>query len=200
MPHRALTSVPVHPLLAERWSPRSFDPAHTLGGGQLASLLEAARWAASAFNVQPWRFLVGRRGDATFKAVHGALVGFNQRWAGDASVLIVAVAAESGADGAPVPTAAYDTGLAAAQLTTQAHAEGLHAHQMSGFDAGRLATAFGIPDGFRPLAVIAVGAVADPERLDDSLRARETAPRHRRPLDESFFSGAWGEPVDLRPA
>jgi nitroreductase len=198
MSRRAVTSAPVHPLLAERWSPRSFDASHEVTDEQLGALLEAARWAASAFNGQPWRFFVGRRGDETFKAIHDALIGFNQNWAGNASVLVVAVAAERGADGAELPTAAYETGLAVAQLTVQAHAEGLHAHQMSGFLADRLVASFGIPEGFRPLAVIAVGGLADAALLpDETLRARETAARERRPLAETFFAGSWGAPVDL---
>jgi nitroreductase len=201
MSRSAVTAVPVHPPLAERWSPRSLDAAHELTDPRLAALLEAARWAASAHNVQPWRFLVGRRGDTTFKGVHDTLIGFNQRWARNASALIAVVAAERRADGTPHPTAAYDTGLAAAQLTVQAHADGLHAHQMGGFDPERLAAAFGIPDGFRPLAVIAIGVLAGPELLPDAtLRTREVAPRERRPLAETFFAGEWGEPVALRSA
>lgn len=198
MSRSAVTSTPVHPLLAERWSPRSFDPSYEVTDGQLAALLEAARWSASANNVQPWRFLVGRRGDETYKAVHDALIGFNQTWAGNASVLIAAVAAEQRPDGTPSATAQYDTGLAVAQLTVQAHAEGLHAHQMGGFLPDRITAAFGIPEGFRPLAVIAVGAVAEAAALpDEKLRARETADRVRRPLTETFFAGGWGTPVDL---
>jgi nitroreductase len=198
MSRSSVTATPVHPLLAERWSPRSFDASYEVTDEQLTALLEAARWAASAHNVQPWRFLVGRRGDATFKAVHDTLIGFNQTWAGNASVLIAAVAAERQADGTPHATAAYDTGLAVAQLTVQAHAEGLHAHQMGGFLPERLAAGFAIPEGFRPLAVIAVGALADAGLLpDEALRARETAARTRRPLDETFFAGSWETPLGL---
>lgn len=198
MTRTAVTSIPVHPLLAERWSPRSFDPAHEVTDEQLAALLEAARWAASANNIQPWRFIVGRRGDETYKAVYDALIGFNQAWAGNASLLVAAVAAERLEDGSPHKSAAYDTGQAVAQLTVQAHAEGLHAHQMGGFVPERLSDSFGIPDGYRPLAVVAVGALAPAEQLSDAtLRARETGIRARRPLGETFFAGAWETPVEL---
>ncbi|MFE4925109.1 nitroreductase family protein [Streptomyces sp. NPDC056661] len=198
MSRTAHTSVPVHPLLAERWSPRSFDVSHELSDEQLTALLEAARWAASGFNMQPWRFIVGRRGDQTFKVVSDALIGFNQAWAGNASALVAAVACERLDDGAPHPTAPYETGLAVAQLTVQAHAEGLHIHQMGGFDAEQLVTAFEIPAGFRPLAVIAVGTVAEADLLADaSLRALESSPRQRRPLTETCFSGTWGESTVL---
>ncbi|MDX6350250.1 MAG: hypothetical protein QOF84_5040 [Streptomyces sp.] len=198
MSRSAVTSAPVHPLLAERWSPRSFDPSYEITDGRLASLLEAARWAASARNIQPWRFIVGRRGDETYKAVHDALIGFNQVWAGNASVLIAAVAAERLDDGSANATAAYDTGLAVAQLTVQAHAEGLHAHQMGGFLPERLTASFDIPEGFRPLAVIAVGALAEADQLpDETLRARETETRARRPLDETFFADSWQTPLGI---
>jgi nitroreductase len=198
MSRSAVTSTPVHPLLAERWSPRSFDPSHEVTAEQLTALLEAARWAASAFNGQPWRFIVGRRGDEAHKVLFDSLLGFNQRWAGTASVLVAAVAAEVKEDGSPHSTAAYETGLAVAQLTTQAHAEGLHAHQMSGFDGDRLRAAVGIPEGFRPIAVIAVGAPAAADLLaDEKLRARESAPRERRALAETFFAASWGTPAEL---
>jgi nitroreductase len=198
MSRSAVTAAPVHPLLAERWSPRSFDASYEITDEQLTALLEAARWAASAYNVQPWRFLVGRRGDETYKAVHDSLIGFNQTWAGSASVLIAAVAAERREDGTVHPSAAYDTGLAVAQLTVQAHAEGLHAHQMGGFRPELLTAAFAIPEGFRPVAVVALGSLAEAELLtDEKLRAREIEDRTRRPLGKTFFAGSWESPVDL---
>ena len=196
MTRRAVTSVPVHPLIAERWSPRSFDPAQEIADQQLIALFEAARWAASAFNGQPWRFVVGRRGDQAFKAIHDSLMGFNQAWAGNASLLAVAVAVERDAEGAEHPTAAYETGQAVAQLIVQAQAEGLHVHQMGGFVPERLTAAFSIPEGNRPLAVLAVGTLADADLLpDEKLRARETAARERRPLAETFFAGRWETPI-----
>lgn len=196
-PRTARTAAALHPLLAERWSPRSFDAAHTVPDDDLVALLEAARWAPSAFNAQPWRFLVGRRGDTTYKEILDTLIPFNQTWADSSSVLVAAVAQELREDGTEHATAAYDTGLAVAQLALQAHALGLHAHQMSGFDADRLRTALGVPDGFRPVSVVAVGALAAADLLPDALRERETADRERRPVTETFFAEGWGRPLPL---
>ena len=198
MSRTAATSVPVHPLFADRWSPRSFDDAHTVTEEQLAALLEAARWAPSAGNLQPWRFLVGLRGDDTYKAIFESLRDGNKIWAGNSSVLIAAVADERLSDGGRNTYAAYDTGLAVSQLTLQAHALGLHAHQMGGYYPERLLAALDIPaEGFLPLAVIAVGSNADADLLPEDLRQRETAARGRRPLAETVYTGTWGNPLEL---
>ncbi|MFC5910713.1 nitroreductase family protein [Streptacidiphilus monticola] len=193
MSRQAVTAAPLHPLLAERWSPRSFDPEHRLTQAQETALLEAARWAPSARNVQPWRFLVGHRGDATFKGLFEALMTANQEWAGDASALIGAVVEERLEDGRANPSAAYDLGQAVAHLSAQAHAEGLHVHQMGGFHPERVRAAFGVPEGFLPLTVVAVGRLAPADRLPPELHARETAARARRPLKETVYHGGWGE-------
>ncbi|WP_377273057.1 nitroreductase family protein [Peterkaempfera sp. SMS 1(5)a] len=197
-PRTADTAVAVHPLLAERWSPRSFDASHTITDEQLIALLEAARWAPSAGNLQPWHFLVGRRGDVTYKQIFDSLKPGNQLWAGTSSLLVVAVAAERYADGTPHHHAAYDTGLAVAQLALQAHALGLHAHQMGGFEAEQLRSVLGVPDGHRPLSVTAIGALAAAELLPPELLARETAARERRPLTETFYAEGWGTPLPVR--
>lgn len=196
-PRTADTAVAVHPLLAERWSPRSFDAAHTITDEELVSLLEAARWAPSARNGQPWRFLVGRRGDPTYQQIFGTLMTTNRLWAGASSLLVAAVAAERPENGTPHHGAAYDTGLAVAQLSVQAHALGLHAHQMGGFDPEQLRTALGVPDGYRPLSVTAIGALAAADLLPPDLRDRETATRERRPLTETFFAESWGNPLPV---
>src|SRR5580698_10533406 len=131
----ASTTVPVHPLLAERWSPRGFDRAHELGEDSLTALLEAARWAPSAQNSQPWRFLVARRGDEAHEQLFAALAPGNQAWAGAASALVLVAARTAGDDGRPQPWALYDTGQAVAAIVTQAQADGLAIHQMGGFDS-----------------------------------------------------------------
>jgi len=198
MSRTAATSVPLHPLLADRWSPRSFEVEHTVTDEQLVAVLEAARWAPSASNRQPWRFLVGRSGDDPVKAVPGSRRYARQAWAGNASLLIAAVADERLPDGEHNSYAAYDTGLAVAQLTLQAHALGLHAHQMAGFHPERLLEALGIPaEGLRPLTVIAIGGNASADLLPEPLRLRETAPRERRPLAETVYGGSWGSPLEL---
>ncbi|SER25053.1 nitroreductase family protein [Lentzea albida] len=177
----AATDVPVHPLLSARWSSRAFDPAHELGDDQLTALLEAARWAPSASNTQPWRFAVARRGTAEHGAVLGTLAGGNQVWARDASALVVVAARTTGTDGAAQPWAVYDAGQAVAHLSVQAQAEGLAVHQMGGFDRDGLTSV--LPGDVTPLVVVAVGLRDEPTRLAESLAERETAARVRLPLD-----------------
>jgi nitroreductase len=188
----AQTSTPVSPTIAERWSPRSFAAtAGPLDEQRLTAALEAARWAPSANNSQPARFIVARRGTPEFSRVFDALLGFNQVWAGSASVLVVAVAETVGADERPRPWAEYDLGQAMAYFTLQAHHDGLHVHQMGGFDRAALAEAFALPESLTPLTVAAVGVLGSPDDLaDDTLRARETAPRTRLPLAELLLTDA----------
>src|SRR3954447_24097340 len=112
MEKTASTAVPVHPLIAGRWSPRGFDTAHALAPGEITAMLEAARWAPSAMNLQPWRFLVGQRGDGVFEAIFDLLAGGNKAWAGAASALILVAAQTTLADGNANPYALYDTGQA----------------------------------------------------------------------------------------
>ncbi|MFZ7086661.1 nitroreductase family protein [Curtobacterium sp. RRHDQ10] len=177
------SSQPLVPLLEERWSPRSYDETATIGDDTLDALLEAARWAPSAANTQPRRFIVGRRGTETFRAIQEQLMGFNRVWAHRASVLIVAVAETAAEDGAERRWAEYDLGQSIAALGVQAHAEGLHLHQMGGFEVDGLRAAFDLPERLVPVTVTAVGTVADPSQLDEKAAARETAERTRLPLD-----------------
>ncbi|MEV4758921.1 nitroreductase family protein [Micromonospora sp. NPDC049559] len=168
------------PLLADRWSPLAFDPGVELTRDQLTSLLEAARWAPSIGNTQPWRFLVGRRGDETYKRIFANLSSQNRRWAGRASALLVA--AHTVTD--PATRAAYDLGQAVAHLTIQATALRLHVHQMAGFDAAGLRDELELPAEVQPHIVVAIGRLGDPRSLPEDLRRRETALRSRRPLAE----------------
>src|SRR6476661_3619586 len=145
----ASTAVSVHPLLAERWSPRGFDRAHEIG--------DAARWAPSAGNSQPWRFLVTRRGEPAHDRLFAALAPGNQAWAGAASALILVAARTAGDDGRPQPWALYDTGQAVAALVTQAQADGLSVHQMGGFDTGAVRAELALGENLTPVVVLAVG-------------------------------------------
>ncbi|WBB65979.1 nitroreductase family protein [Micromonospora sp. WMMD812] len=165
------------PLLAFRWSPRAFDPGNELRPGEAASLLEAARWAPSAENRQPWRFALGHRDDDTWKRILINLPGGDQSWARHASALVVG--AHTGGD---AERAAYDLGQAMAHLTVQATALGLHVRQVTRFDRAGLATELDLPGDVRPLVVAAVGRLGDPYALPPDLLARETALRHRHPL------------------
>ena len=144
------SSQPLVPLLEERWSPRSYDDTATMTDAQLDAVLEAARWAASAMNHQPRRFVAGRRGTDTFAKINDNLLGFNAAWAFRASALVVGILETTTEDGEARPFAQYDLGQSLAALTVQAHAEGLHVHQMAGIDAEGLRAAFDLPERFPP--------------------------------------------------
>ena len=182
----AETDAPVLDILAARWSTRLYDDVSPIDEDALASALEAARWAPSAFNAQPWRFVVARRGTGTHAKVVDALVDFNKAWAGPAAALVVFVA-ETEIDGKPVPTARYDLGQAAAHFTVQAHADGLYTHQMTGYDAELLAANLGIEAPLVPVTVMAVGDLGDVEGAPAAIRERELSPRTRRPVGESVL-------------
>lgn len=189
----ASTTVPVHPLLAERWSPRGFDRGHQIGDDHVAALLEAARWAPSASNSQPWRFLVARRGEHAHGQLFAALNPGNQAWAGAASALVLVAARTAADDGTPQPWAFYDTGQAVSALVTQAQAHGLAVHQIGGFDSDAVRAEFGLDQTLTPVVVIAVGR-ADPDaELPGLLAAREAAPRSRRPLSDLLLASTGAE-------
>ncbi|MGV9801353.1 nitroreductase family protein [Mycobacterium sp. NPDC003449] len=189
----ASTSVPIHPVLAARWSPRAFDPDATVTADQLAAVLEAARWAASWGHRQPVRFVVGRRGDETFTALAGLLKRGNS-YARAAGALIL-VCADEGEDERTARYAAVDAGAAIAQLSVEAVSRGLIVHPMAGFDVDGSRAAFAVPDGVRPLAVVALGSLGDYERVDETVAERDGRPRERLPLGQIAFAGRWGNPL-----
>ena len=186
----ATTDAPILDVLAERFSTRVFDVAATIDESALASALEAARWAPSANNTQPWRFIVTRRGTDEFARIYANLRDFNKSWAGDASALVVAAATTTTEDGSPMHFAQYDTGQAVAHFTVQAAAEGLSTHQMGGFDRAAVKSAFDLPENVSPLTVIAVGAQGSLEDSSAEVRAREFVPRTRLPLAEFVLVNA----------
>ncbi|HEX5362260.1 MAG TPA: nitroreductase family protein [Fluviicoccus sp.] len=192
----AETSVPIHELIATRWSPRAFT-SEPVSLPQQAALVEAARWAPSSYNLQPWRFLLWdrHRHPEAFAKVLATLSGTNRAWATGAPLLIGVYADSRGVDGQKNHAAAYDTGAAAISLALQAQALGLHAHQLGGFDREALRSAFTIPNEWSPQALIAVGRQGDPALLRDDLRARELAPRVRRPLAEIAFADGPDQPL-----
>ncbi len=191
----AHSSVPLHPLLSERWSPRGLDPNVTLTDQQFTALFEAARWAPSWGNTQPARYVAGRRGDDTYERIHATLSRGNHGWAGNAAALAIGVAQLVTDDGESLPYGEYGLGLSSENLVLQAVAEGLVAHQMAGFDREAARVEFKIPDGFEPLVAIAIGGLGATEGLPDKLREKETAERTRRPLSEFVFSGSWDTPT-----
>lgn len=198
MSKRANPAHPILDLVADRWSPYGYDP-RPMPATDLQSLFEAARWAASAFNEQPWRYLVAQREDEEkFSALLSCLVDANRQWAQNASALVITVASLNYAhNGKPNGTAWHDVGLAAATLTAEATSRGLMVHQMAGILPDKARELFGIPDGFQAVTAMAIGYAVDPATLPDELRERDTAPRQRRPLAETVFSGAWGKAADL---
>jgi nitroreductase len=184
-------------VIRHRWSPRSFADRE-VSPADLKTIFEAARWAASSFNEQPWRFLVGTRGSEAYQKILGSLVEFNQQWARTAPVLILGVArTKFSHNGAPNLVAQYDLGAAAATLCYQATALGLFTHQMAGYDRDIARKAFAIPDDFIFGAVIALGYQGEPAALtNEQMRVQETSPRQRKPLGDFVFS-AWDEAADL---
>lgn len=181
---KADTTAPLIDALVDRWSPRAYDPTAVVEAETIRTILEAARWAPSANNSQPWRFIVAHRGTAEFTAIHDALLGFNQAWADSAAVLIVNIAETSDDDGRERPWARYDLGQAVAHLSVQAQHLGLHTHQMGGFDAEAMRAAFHIADNLEVVSVTALGVLGDVNTLPDALREREVAPRQRLSLEE----------------
>lgn len=186
----AETDSPLLEALAHRWSPRAFDPAEAIDETKLTSALEAARWSPSASNTQPWRFIVARRGTPEHETVHANLTGSNQDWADDAAVLIVALTELESEDGDARNWATYDLGQAMAHLSVQAHHDGLHVHQMGGFNALGLREAFGLPPRLAVVSVTALGTLGDPTTLPEVLQERERAPRVRRALADSIIVDA----------
>jgi nitroreductase len=174
--------------IAHRWSPRAYAD-QAVGTGELKLVLEAARWAASSSNGQPWRFLVGMKDDSTYEQIAATLVPFNQAWALSAPVLMLAFAAAKTPHGRTNHYAMFDLGQAVAQMAVQAAALGLATHAMGGFDREAAQKLIGAAEDFLPGAVIALGYVGDPQSLTDAeLRARELDRRERKPLAEIALS------------
>lgn len=183
----------VSDLILRRWSPRAFS-SKPVSAADLHKLFEAARWAASAYNEQPWRFLVGHKGDATYQKLFESLVEFNQLWAGKAPVLILTLASKKfHHNGYENTHARYDAGAATALLMLQATHQGLHAHSMSGFDPVKAREALHIPEDFDVITVTAVGHLGDPAELPEAMQEMEKSPRGRKPVEELAFS-EWEKP------
>jgi len=194
MDRNAPTDHPVLPIIAARWSPRSFLET-PVPDAALHSVLEAGRWAASAYNEQPWQYLVTRKQDEpeAFAKLLGCLVPFNQGWIGAAPVLMLACARlNSASSGKPNPWAHYDAGQASGAMAIQAAALGLQMHQMAGFDAAAARIAFAIPEDVAPIAAMVLGTPGPASALPEPLAQREMAPRARKLAAELFFMGKWG--------
>jgi len=196
MDNAADAAFPIHDLMRARWSPRAFSD-RSVNSHELRSLLEAARWAPSCFNEQPWSFLVGRRGSVAFDRLVSCLVEANQAWAGEAGALVLAVASRQfRRNGKPNRHAEHDLGLALGQFGLQATALGLATHQMAGFDVEAARESLKLPEGQEPYTMVAVGWPGEASSLPEALAERERAPRERRGQDEFVFAGEWGQPLD----
>jgi len=194
----AKTQVPVHDIIARRWSPRAFDAGKPVTREQLISMLEAARWAPSCFGDEPWRYLVWDKNSnlAAWQRAFDCLGEFNQQWVKNAPILMLATASSSFRhNGKPNAWHMYDTGASSENICLQATSLGLFAHQMGGFDADKIRQEFDIPKEFACLAMIAVGYQTTPDVLPKELEEKEVADRTRRPLEECFFENSWNSGI-----
>ncbi|MEP6720069.1 MAG: nitroreductase family protein [Variovorax sp.] len=183
---------PIHSLFTDRWSPRAFT-GESIPEAELMSLLEAARWAPSAYNAQPWRFIYARRDTASWQPIFDTLVAFNQGWTQRAAALVVIVSATDTVfpgktDAAPNPWHSFDAGAAWASLAFQATLSGWPAHGMAGFGAQKLRAAVGLPEAYAIETVVAIGKQGDKALLPEGLRERET-PNNRLPLSQLAVDG-----------
>lgn len=188
--------------IQQRWSPLAFSN-RPVEPEKLCQVLEAARWAASSFNEQPWRFIVATKDNpAEFDRLLSCLAEGNQEWAKSAPVLMLSVAKlHFERNGNDNRHAFHDVGAAAANLAIQATVLGLFIHQMAGFDVGKARGVFNIPDEYEPVAAIALGYLGDPQMLSERLQQRAQAPRTRKPLETFVFSGDWNQPSSfIKPA
>lgn len=184
------TDYPVHELIRQRWSPRSFSDK-SVDPELINQLFEAARWAPSSYNEQPWKFIVARKEDTTaFAKLAKVMNDFNSGWAGDAPVLALGLAKTTfDLDGRPNPHAGHDLGQAIAHLTFEATRNQLYVHQMAGIEPEIANDIYDLPDDYKPMTMFAIGYKGQPESLGDKLQKQETSARSRKPLDEILVHG-----------
>lgn len=196
----AQTDFPVNDLVRNRWSPRAFSEK-LVSAETLRSLFEAARWAPSCYNEQPWAFLVATKDDSeNFDKVIATLVPGNASWAKNAPVAGLAVSELAfQKNGAPNRNAFYDTGAAMAWLTVEATTRGLFVHQMAGYDPNKARELFGIPQEWEAIAAFVLGYPGEASALPEKLRDRETGLRSRKPLREFVMDSRWGQPARFLP-
>ncbi len=192
----ANTLVNIHPIIKKRWSPRAFSEK-AVDDRQLKRIFEAARWAPSSYNEQPWRFIVGRKGDATWDKLYECMVEFNQEWAGKAPVLLLAVGNSVSGNGKPNAVYQYDVGQSMAYITFQVETEGMVAHQMGGFSKEKAVELFHIPGDHKPIAMMAFGYQGSPDSLKPDFADMERQPRERKAIDELVFSDRFGKPAGI---
>lgn len=187
---------PIHPLMASRWSPRAYE-SKPVEPDKLQRIFEAARWAASSSNLQPWYFLLGYKGDEVFTRIFETLVEFNRLWVVNAPVLVLAIAKTTNVRGELNKSHSYDLGQAVAILSLQAMAEGVYTHQMGGFDADAAARSLSLPAEYKAVVAFTLGYLGNPDILPPNLEKLELSPRSRRPASESVFTGSFGNKADF---
>ncbi len=193
---RAIADAPVEGLIARRWSPRAYADK-PVSEADLKTLFTAASWAASSYNEQPWRFLVGHKGDETWKKIFSSLAPLNQSWTESVPVLYASLAKKTFShNDSPNRVAVHDVGAADATLSLQATALGLHTHGMAGFDGELLRAYFGIPSDFEPVACWALGYLGNPDRLPENYKQAELQGRTRKPLRDFVFT-EWEQAAKL---
>ena len=185
---KAKNNSPVNKLIEQRWSNRAYSPKE-VEDEKLNSILEAARWAPSAFNEQPWRFIVGKKGDSNYDKILSTLVEWNQKWAGNAGVLILNITKNNfSRNNKPNATNEYDLGQAVAFMSLETVNQGLYGHQMTGFDAKKAAEIFNICDEYTVVSVIAIGYYGNPEELPEDMLDSEKAERIRKNIDSLLLN------------
>ena len=195
---KASIDYPIHELLAERWSPYGFED-RPVAQADLRSLFEAARWAASSYNEQPWSFFVAtKENPEEFARLLSCLVEANQEWAKAAPVLVLGVVSlKFSRNNKDNRAAVHDLGLAAGNLVVEATARGLCVHQMIGILPDKAREVYQIPEHYEAWTAMAIGYKADPAKLPDALKERDLTPRQRKPLSQFVFTGKWGQPSPL---
>ncbi|MFW5659165.1 MAG: nitroreductase family protein [Bacteroidota bacterium] len=196
---KAKTDVDVLKEIEERWSTRAFSD-QSVELSELKQLFEAARWAASSFNGQPWRFIVGQKGDQTYDKLFDCLMEWNQGWNKSTPVLVAGISKKTFAEHTPSAGkdnfhSNYDLGQSVAFLTLQATKMGLYVHQMAGFDWKAVKDKFNLSDDYHPAVMFSIGHRTEPEILDEEYRESEYAERTRLPLSEIVFTGEFGKPL-----
>lgn len=186
---KAPTNLDLHPLLVNRWSPRALDVNDVISSDDLHAILEAARLAPSAFNEQPWRFIVGKRGEETFNQILNGLGEFNQKWAKNSSALLLVAGTKQRSNGDPHPSYQYDLGLSVSQGTFEAHHRGYVTHQMTGFNHDVMCKTFDLTT-FEPVVVVAIGKQDSSDILPAQMAEREKAQPSRKELSELILKGS----------
>ncbi len=189
----AKTKTPINHIIAHRWSPRAFS-SQAIEEDKIIALLEAARWSSSAFNEQPWRFIIGKKEEDTWKKILATLVEWNQQWAKTAPLLVLNIAKLNFThNNMPNDVAEYDLGQAVATMALEAVHQGLFGHQMTGFDGKKATELFNIPEGYKAVSVTAFGYYGNPDDIPSEIAKQETNERSRNELKEMVFSTTFGK-------